>query len=257
MVSSLLRRQALYFLFLALAPGMGALLEPAQARAQGGPPLATDDPGTPGNRHWELNVALTVEHTRRGTLYEAPLGDANYGLGDRIQLKLELPLVVERRAGTRAGLGNAVVGVKWRFLEDSSTGLTVSTYPQFEFATHVLPLVEGEEEPSTLLLPMELVRSWGRFGVNGETGYRVVGGSTNEVIYGLALGYDASGTLELLSECNGSAAQARPGELVCQLGARQLVGEHFSLLGALGRAVAGDPAERARVQLYLGLQSRW
>jgi hypothetical protein len=244
-------------LFVALVLGIGVLLEPAPARAQGGPPLATDDPGTPGNRQWELNVALTVEHTQKGTLYEAPLGDANYGLGDRIQLKLEMPLLVERRAGTRVGLGKAMIGVKWRFLEDSSTGFAMSIYPQFDFATHVLPLEDGGEEPNTLLLPIELARSWGRFGVNGEAGYRVVRSPVDEVIYGLALGYDASGTLELLSECNGSAALARPGELLCHIGARQWVGDHFTLLGALGRAVAGDPAERARLQVYLGLQSRW
>jgi hypothetical protein len=65
-----------------------------------------------------------------------------------------------------------------------------------------------------------------------------------------------TGTLELLAECNGSSARARRSELLCQLGARKEIGEHFSLLGALGRAVAGDSDERAELQMYLGLQSR-
>lgn len=29
---------------------------PRDASAQGGPPLITDDPDTPGPRHWELNI---------------------------------------------------------------------------------------------------------------------------------------------------------------------------------------------------------
>jgi len=31
----------------------------AQVLAQGGPPLLTDDPGTPGHRNWEINIAST------------------------------------------------------------------------------------------------------------------------------------------------------------------------------------------------------
>ncbi len=29
---------------------------------QGGPPMITDDPGTPGNGKWENNVAIAFEH---------------------------------------------------------------------------------------------------------------------------------------------------------------------------------------------------
>jgi hypothetical protein len=30
---------------------------PGVARAQGGPPYLTNDPGTPGNANWEINIA--------------------------------------------------------------------------------------------------------------------------------------------------------------------------------------------------------
>ena len=122
------------------------LLELRSAQAQGGPPLLTDDPGTPGNRHWEVNLAATVEHTGDASLYEAPLVDVNYGLGERIQLKLEMPLLIESASGTRTGLGNPSLGVKWRFLDDSSSGLAISTFPSFEFPNPILPLDEGENK---------------------------------------------------------------------------------------------------------------
>src|SRR5215207_1665483 len=126
-------RCRLYLLLHCIVWDIGPVLEPTSAQAQGGPPLVTDDPGTPGNRHWEVNLAGTVEHTAETSLYEVPLADVNYGLGERIQLKLELPLLVESSNGARTGFGNPVMGVKWRFLEDSSSGLAISTYPQFEF----------------------------------------------------------------------------------------------------------------------------
>src|SRR5262245_13049296 len=75
----------------ALIALVGFAAMPAVLSAQGGPPLLTGDPGTPGDGHSEFNIALTVERFRQQTLYEAPLLDFNYGVGERIQLKVELP----------------------------------------------------------------------------------------------------------------------------------------------------------------------
>jgi hypothetical protein len=41
-------------------------------RAQGGPPLITDDPDTPGPRHWEINVSFFRQHTPGARLSERP-----------------------------------------------------------------------------------------------------------------------------------------------------------------------------------------
>src|SRR5947207_10625548 len=91
---------------------------PSYAGAQGGPPLLTDDPDTPGPGHWEINLAAIIEHTRDTRTLELPRVDLNYGAGERIQLKLEMPWV---RAAPSAGpsedgLGGIVIGTKWRFL---------------------------------------------------------------------------------------------------------------------------------------------
>src|ERR1043166_6823829 len=71
------------------------------ARAQGGPPLLTDDPGTPGPGHWEINLAATMERGRAGRTFELPLLDITYGVGERIQLKFEAPWVPATGAGRR------------------------------------------------------------------------------------------------------------------------------------------------------------
>src|SRR5215213_6069594 len=82
------------------------------ARGQAGPPLITDDPGTPGDGRWEINLALTIEQTRAERALELPLLDINYGLGDHIQLKYEGALLVvdEQDAGPRGTLSNSLVG---------------------------------------------------------------------------------------------------------------------------------------------------
>jgi len=235
-----------------------AALLPGESQAQGGPPLMTDDPYTPGNRHWEVNTALTLAHQSGTTLLEVPLADANYGLGDRLQLKLEVPLQVERRDRSRSGLGRPVMRVKWRIRPGSDSEISVSTYPQLEFRSPILPLSDADDDKAALFLPLELARSWGFLAINGEGGYRLVQDGFDQLGYGLALGYTAAPRLELLSECNGSYEPASSRmELICQLGAREQIGRNLSLLGAVGRAVAAVRTEHLEIQAYLGLQSRW
>src|SRR5438105_14081064 len=64
---------------------------PRQAVAQGGPPLVTDDPETPGNGHWEINLAATGAHTSGQWDIAAPDVDINYGWGEHVQMKLDVP----------------------------------------------------------------------------------------------------------------------------------------------------------------------
>ena len=77
-----------------LLPLAGAAGAGVQCWAQGGPPFITDDPGTPGNHHWEINFGWIANHNPGQSYYEIPDVDMNYGWGDRIQLKYELPMAV-------------------------------------------------------------------------------------------------------------------------------------------------------------------
>jgi hypothetical protein len=77
------------------------------ALGQGGPPMITDDPGTPGNGKWENNFAFAFEHRPGETGYEVPAIDLNYGLGDHIQVTLQTaPVLLKRHGhGLIGGLG--------------------------------------------------------------------------------------------------------------------------------------------------------
>jgi hypothetical protein len=107
-----------------------ALLPAHSARAQGGPPFRTDDPDTPGNRHWEINFGFIADRNPGTGAYQVPDFDINYGLGDRIQLKYEIPIAIEETRAQPAspgvpategtvigGLGESLLGVKWRYFE--------------------------------------------------------------------------------------------------------------------------------------------
>src|SRR5436190_23227779 len=101
------------------------------ARAQGGPPLITDDPDTPGPGYWEINLAAILQKYRHASSTDLPRIDANYGVGQRLQLKVEAPWVrVSGDETVRTGAGNAVAGVKYRFLGQEGQLIAWSVYPQ-------------------------------------------------------------------------------------------------------------------------------
>ena len=143
-------RPFIYIVLLALA----ALAAPL-AHAQGGPPFRTDDPDTPGNQHWEINFGWIGERNPGGGDYQVPDFDINYGLGDRVQLKYEIPIAIhETRAqpamGTGpattgtviGGLGESLLGIKWRYYEHKAG----APWIKGAFGTGLLALFKHKEE---------------------------------------------------------------------------------------------------------------
>lgn len=96
------------------------------------PPMEMDDPGTPGHMGIEVNFVGTLVRLGPGRSSES-LFDANYGIGDRIQLKYERPYLTEHESGAslQHGLGATELGLKWRFMD--SHGLAIAIYPQYQF----------------------------------------------------------------------------------------------------------------------------
>jgi hypothetical protein len=70
------------------------------AHAQGGPPMITDDPGTPGDGQWEINAAYLEDRTSLARDRSFPHIDFNYGLGEHIQLKYETGYLFESGTGS-------------------------------------------------------------------------------------------------------------------------------------------------------------
>ena len=139
-------------------------LSPAVLFAQGGPPMLTDDPDTPGSGNWEINIAYLEERNMLERLRSVPHVDVNYGLGERIQLKYETGWVFADVADSaaRSGMDDSVVGLKWRFLDQSEAGLNISVYPQLAFENSTGSVARGIAAPApNLFLPVEVSETSG------------------------------------------------------------------------------------------------
>lgn len=231
---------------------------PRALDAQGGPPLLTDDPATPGNKHWEINVGLTADRSRAESILETPRIDVNYGLGDHIQLKYEVPWVRldSNHEQARSGLGNSLLGVKWRFMDEERRGVAVSMYPQLEFNNPTSSARRGlVEQGMQFLLPVEMARRVGPVEVNGEFGYRFIEHRSDEWLYGLALGRQVLPRLELLGEMHGTARRDfGEDQLVFNVGGRFRLDHTLLLLFTGGRSIRDLPSEHTTLIAYVGMQ---
>jgi len=233
------------------------LLLPEHAFGQGGPPLITDDPDTPGPGFWEINLATIVERSLSERRLEEPLADINYGVGRRIQLKFEIPWLRVREGGRSVGTGpgNALYGVKWRFLGQEGKRVAWSTYPQLEVnSSKSMSDKDLVTKGPQFFLPTEFTIQLGHFEFNGEIGRNFVRQDDDEWEYGLSTEIETHLGLELLGEVHGETITHSPTELIVDLGGRQKITRQLVLLVAAGTAVHGFHEERVRLRLYVGLQ---
>lgn len=245
--------------------------------AQGGPPFITDDPGTPGNHHWEINFGWIGNHNPGQSFYQIPDVDMNYGWGDRVQLKYELPLAAgtNTSGGTGFGLGESLIGIKVRPYEYHTRGekptdenmlYSLGFYPQVSINNPTSSVRRGIVEPGPqYYLPMEMTAKWGPVQFNGEVG-RWIGNANmpDQWGRGLIAGHVFSERLELYGELydlqaiNRIGTQPKQRSLTIDFGGRRSLDKenHIRLLFMGGRSIQtvtpqnGEPSWIA----YLGVQ---
>ena len=223
--------------------------------AEGGPPMLTDDPGTPGDGHWEINLAWTSQRASSSHQDEFPLADINYGSGDRLQLKFEMPWIVES-GGANNGFGSALIGVKWRFVDQGEDGWQVSTYPQVGFRPPGLHRAASDPFTPGRLLPLEVQRDFGGFDAGFEIGREwAVPDGGDGWIAGVDAGHKFSDRFELIGELHDETVGGEGAhELAFNVGARQTLSGHLTLLASLGTDLDNTIGPRNRWLSYLGLQ---
>ena len=231
----------------------------ALAPAQGGPPLLTDDPGTPGAGLFEINVAATLDRDGERRLLEAPLLDLNYGIGERGQLKYEVPWTFLDEAGTdgRNGLGNSLIGFKWRFRDAVGESPALSIYPQIEFENPGSSSSERglADEGTALILPAQAHWDLGVFGATGELGYELREEGDDGWLGGLAFAYPLSDRADLLAEIHFEAERSlEESEGVFNLGSRLELATGCALLASAGTGLWSADGDRTDFLAYLGVQ---
>ncbi len=221
--------------------------------------MITDDPGTPGSGNWEINIAASALQGSAGSEGESPLIDVNYGLGERVQLKYEVAWVTQRDSGgtTRSGLGDSLVGVKWRFYDTGASGWSVSAYPQAELrnpGSHAAR--RGLDDDGTgVLLPFQFERTFTTVGVNFEAGRQLRSRGSSTWLGGVALGHAVNETVDVMTELRGeSSVPLRRYALAANFGVRIAVSGVGMLLASIGRDLHNGIENRASVFGYLGWQ---
>jgi hypothetical protein len=246
-----------------LVLGLGfSLVGASSVWAMGSPPLITDDPGTPEKGHWEINIGASTISRPDAQSSELPLFDINYGLTSNIQLKYEIPYVVQNvdGEGHATGWGNSAFGIKWRFYDGGEQGYKISIYPQYEFNNPGSHSDErGLVEPgSAFVLPIQLEKEIGFATLNLQLGREFRSEENSDSwIYGVALSREVSPKVELGVELAGTAApELDRSVLVLNLGMSVEMSEKTSFMISVGRELHNHEDSRATFIGYVGLQFR-
>jgi hypothetical protein len=232
--------------------GISLLSTIASIRA--GPPFVTDDPEPPPSGGWEINVPFIFERAPGHTEMEAPLFDINYGLPD-IQLKLEFPIKIEHEdhTGTAAGLGDMLLGVKWRFFHNEQSQVQIGMYPQLLVPTGDESHGLGEGR-FAFVLPLVAQKSWDKWTLFGNVGFwwRTAAETRNYIYAGAVLEREINDRVTLGVELFGNSPKERRAnsDFAFNVGGTWKLSSHLNLLFTGGRDLVGD----TRVMGYIGLQ---
>jgi hypothetical protein len=239
---------------LALFPVLGANL----SHAQGGPPYYTTDPGTPGNKNWEINFGYMPFLYSGNSITHTPDIDINFGVGDRIQLTYENAWlrVWNQGAPAKYGMGQDNVGVKWRFYDSGEDGMQFSIFPQGFINNPNHATQRGITPPgSSFLFPVEFTKKIGPIDLNLETGYNFVHLGPDSWFIGMVVGHDVTKKLEVDAELF-TTGTFHPSfvEPLLDAGARYKLHRPFILLLMAGRGLRPAQSDQPYFVGYFGVQ---
>jgi hypothetical protein len=254
--NSLLKRERLRATCIRMVAVAVLAVASAGAHGQGGPPLVTDDPDTPGNGHLEINLATIGVHTPGRWEVDAPNVDINYGWGENIQLKFEAPWVFTQESpqAWKSGAGTAQVGIKWRFVDIEDSGFAMSTYPQLSWNLVPSSASRGITSPGRqLFLPIEAATNVGDFRLDAEVGRNFVQRGQDQWMAGVVVGHSCGETVECVGELHETSAPHNSQTLV-NLGVHWKLSESLLLLASAGREFGPSTDDRQHLRFYLGFQ---
>jgi hypothetical protein len=210
--------------------------------------MITDDPGTPGNGHWENNLAIAFEHRPNEWVLDAPAVDFNYGLGEHIQLTLQTSYVILKRRdhGAIGGLGATEAAVKWRFLDQltNGEGFDMSIFPRVIFNVARSSPRRGLSEAGTRFqIPLQMAKSFGRSHADFELGPHVSSVARSEWLYGVVAALDVAKPTLLMAELHGTSRMNLTRDvLTVNVGIHHEFSTSRTLIVSLGREIRSpDP----------------
>ena len=227
------------------------------AFGQGGPPMITDDPGTPGNRKWENNFAIIFEHRPDQTQYAVPEIDLNYGVGEHIQLTLQTAPVLLKRSdhGLIGGLGGTEAAVKWRFFDEKTSGFDMSMFPRILFNIVQSSVRRGLADDGTRFqIPFQAAKTFGPLHLDVELGPRASTVGQSQWLYGVVGGFDLSKSTMLMAELHDESRMNFSNDvLTLNFGLRHEFTENYILIVSMGHELR-SPGQPTALIGYFGMQ---
>ena len=220
--------------------------------------MITDDPGTPGDRKWEINLAIAFEHRSDETSYDIPAIDLNYGVGERVQLTLQTAPVILKRSdhGAIGGLGETEAALKWRFLDEERNGFDMSMFPRVIFNLVQSSVRRGLAEDGTRFqIPFQIAKQLGPLRADAEFGPLASSAGRSEWLYGIVGGYDLAKTTTLMAELHGtSRTNFTRDTLTLNFGFRHQINEHAIWIASLGHELRAPEEDALALIGYFGVQ---
>jgi len=219
--------------------------------------MITDDPGTPGNGKWENNLAITFEHRSNEASLDVPEIDLNYGVGEHIQLTLQTAPVLFKRSGHGliGGVGGTEAAVKWRFLDEATSGVDMSMFPRVIFNVSQSSVRRGLAEDGTRFqMPFEIAEGFGRWHADVEFGPLASTIGRSDWLYGLVCGFNVAKPTMLMAELHGESRMNFSRDvLALNFGLRHEFTETYILILSMGHEVRSAEQPTALIG-YFGMQ---
>ncbi len=228
--------------------------------AWGGPPFVTDDPEPVDYKHFETYLASEQTGTQSGHS-TTNLLEVNYGALPDLQLSFTVPYVINSPAAqmTQQGMGDMVIGAKYRFMQETDSRPMMAVYP-------VVVAANGNANKGLgnggmqYFLPVWIQKSWGDWHTFGGGGYWInrAPGVGSHWYFGWALMNDVTGSLSIGGEVY-HATDQKPFENSSNgfnLGGIYKIDQHNRLLFSAGRAVVEISSQNS-YSTYVAYSLSW
>ena len=220
--------------------------------------MITDDPGTPGNGKFEINLAIAFDRRPNEFSVDVPAFDLNYGVGEHIQLTLQTAPVLLKRTdhGATGGLGGTEAALKWRFLDEEKFGADVSMFPRVIFNIVQSSVRRSLAEDGTRVqLPFQVAKKFGKIALDFECGALASTVGRSQWLYGVVGGVDLTKSTTVMAELHGTSRISFDQDvLTVNVGIRQKLTDHAILIASLGHEVR-TPADQPLAFIgYCGVQ---
>jgi hypothetical protein len=211
------------------------------AIALAGPPYQTDDPVPTDYRNYEIYVGTQEENSFGGIDAALPFAEVNYGLMPNVQFSMSAPFDYIN-AGPFSpggwGVGAVEMGLKVRFIQESTTSPQVSIYPQIQMPT------EHSNDTEKFFLPLWAQKTTGNTTVFGGGGWERNTGFDNENFWsgGIADTYQFSKVINAGVELYGNTAEVigQRGSASLGVGMNDDFSEIHSIVVSIGASFMGE-----------------